>query len=74
MIANKFLDLLKEQIEFEIGERVYHVLDSTEGIITNWQLFGDDGTVNYTVCFGPAHFLQLDDLLMSREKPVILDV
>ena len=72
-IDRKFLNLLSDQLDYEIGETVYHKLDTTEGIVTNYQIFGDDGTINYVVCFGIGSRIQLDPIEITKDKPTIIE-
>lgn len=63
-----------EYNQFKIGQQVWHSTNAEagQGVVTNWRLWGDDGSVDYQVSFGPGHHVYMTENEMTVDKPVDL--
>lgn len=70
----KIKNLLQDQLEFKVGEGVYHrTPGSRKGVIVDWRLHGHTGEIDYLVAFSPGEVVQMSEEEISRDYTPDLD-
>lgn len=71
-IKNMAALMSEEYIKYKIGETIWHKTNSEigAGVIVNWRVYGEDGTYDYLVSFGPGQTFQMSEEEVTLDKPI----